>query len=1041
MALAEIIQTIANLNIPWAEGWAVLCSYGEQLANLSRDAFIQSIIVQKVTDLFLKAKAGAPKAEIEAEIIAIEAELSDAQKEELRRIVRDVTHKELKDLPEDLADRLIAFSQQEVGELKQLSQRTVDLLSGLPFPIFLSVGALLSGVPRVAGIGLRNVVDRPESDAILEAFSGKTRQIVITGKALSGKSFLAFKVAQKWIHQGGTVAWMQSPTLTSINIQHLNTARNLLLVWDPVEPATLDENAFAQLQQFVGRVLITTRTGDRRPAKRDAEERFDSLLSGYGFQPVQFKSGRLSQRSELIHFTIGPHGDLPGVIAANAKGRHPGFFTITDDGREALSRIMKAGQGGQETTLLGLCQACLMALQKRDVRRIDEPAVLSLLSKDPGSLREEEVVEQLFSKTVDDNDRKVLRVFQRLRHWTGESIVQELIVEAALGSQGIDLKHQLNEMTRSGVLLYNQPNYTVWHDLQLDVLGEELESRSEDALQALVATLVKELEIAASLPEKEAASKARAVEWFGTSIQKLGRWNEAKSLHFPELNIFRRLAQERPQAFLPDVAASCNNLGVLLAKMGKWEKARKLFQDALGIYRDLAQEQPQVYLPDVATICNNLGNLLAGMGEREEARKLYQDALGIYRQLAQEQPKAFLPGVAMTCNNQGLLLAAMGDQEVARKLYQDALGIYRDLAQEQPQVYLPDVATICNNLGNLLAAMGEREEARKLYQEALEIRRDLARERPKAYLPYVATICNNLGNLLRDMGERGEARKLYQEALGTRRQLAQDQPQAFLPDVAMTCNNLGILLANMGEREEARKLYQEAIKIYRRLAREQSKAFLPYVAGTCNNLGLLLAAMGNQEIARELYQEALGIYRQVAREQPKAYPPDVAGTCNNLGNLLTDMGELRVAADLVGESLLLYLMLFLELPAAFGEKLSIVFRSVQKLCLNPDFSDSEKWLRGIWENVLGGFGINIIGICKVLGDLFNSLGKTELAMEPYIFAGLALKDKNPEQAEMAFNDAAELEKKMGDRALEVRSGVEKRLSKRLAKMFMEDNKI
>ena len=68
----------------------------------------------------------------------------------------------------------------------------------------------------------------------------------------------------------------------------------------------------------------------------------------------------------------------------------------------------------------------------------------------------------------------------------------------------------------------------------------------------------------------------------------------------------RRLAEANPDAWLPDLASSLNNLGVRLAEAGRREEALAPTEEAVTIRRRLAQNNPDAWLPDLATSLNNL---------------------------------------------------------------------------------------------------------------------------------------------------------------------------------------------------------------------------------------------------------------------------------------------------------------------------------------------------------------------------------------------------------------------------------------------------
>ncbi|MFC2270001.1 MAG: tetratricopeptide repeat protein, partial [Porphyromonas endodontalis] len=107
------------------------------------------------------------------------------------------------------------------------------------------------------------------------------------------------------------------------------------------------------------------------------------------------------------------------------------------------------------------------------------------------------------------------------------------------------------------------------------------------------------------------------------------------------LQIRRELAQQNPEAYLPKVAASLNNLGVLLHNTNDLKKAQDYQDEALQIRRELAQQNPRAYLPDVATSLNNLTTLYLRLEKKEDAEKAYQGAHDIYQKLASRHPATY----------------------------------------------------------------------------------------------------------------------------------------------------------------------------------------------------------------------------------------------------------------------------------------------------------------------------------------------------------------------------------------------------------------
>ena len=360
------------------------------------------------------------------------------------------------------------------------------------------------------------------------------------------------------------------------------------------------------------------------------------------------------------------------------------------------------------------------------------------------------------------------------------------------------------------------------------------------------------------------------------------------------LEIAQRL--EHWYALEPDTsavqrAALSNLMGLDYSAQNDFAAAEEQYQEALKIYRDLSEKNPNAYLPVLATSCNNLADLLQDTGSFKEAEERHREALKICRELAGKDPDAYLSDLSYSCNNLAGLLCDIGSFREAEELYREALKIYRDLVEKNPDAYLPDLALGCNNLAGLLCDTGSFKEAEELLQESLKIRRELSEKYPDAYLPDLATSCNNLANLLQDTGSFKEAEGLHRENLKICRDLSEKDSDAYLPVLALSCNNLAGLLCDTGSFKEAEELYREALKIRRELAEKNPDAYLPDLAIGCNNLACLLSDTGFSKEAEELYQEALKIRRNLAEENPEVHLPELQLVCDNLTTLLRKTGH------------------------------------------------------------------------------------------------------------------------------------------------------
>ena len=347
-------------------------------------------------------------------------------------------------------------------------------------------------------------------------------------------------------------------------------------------------------------------------------------------------------------------------------------------------------------------------------------------------------------------------------------------------------------------------------------------------------------------------------------LQSLNDFEKARRHYEEVLQALQELAQQNPEAYLPEVAISLNNLGVLLSDTNDLKKAQDYYEEALQIRRELAKHNPEEYLPDVATSLNNLGVLLRYTNNLNQAQDYQEEALQIRRELTKQNPEVYLPDVAASLNNLGNLLRDTNDLKQAQDYYEEALQTHRELAQQNPEAYLPDVAASLNNLGSLLSDTNDLKQAQDYYEEALQIRRELAKKNPEAYLPDVAASLNNLGSLLSDTNDLKQAQDYYEKALQILRELTQQNPEAYLPDVAASLNNLGVLLCDTNDLKQAQDHYEEALQIRREFAKQNPEAYLPDVAMTQQNLTIFYLRLEKKEDAEKAYQEAHDIYQELA---------------------------------------------------------------------------------------------------------------------------------------------------------------------------------
>ena len=320
-----------------------------------------------------------------------------------------------------------------------------------------------------------------------------------------------------------------------------------------------------------------------------------------------------------------------------------------------------------------------------------------------------------------------------------------------------------------------------------------------------------------------------------------------------------------------------------LLKNKQYHRIGSLYAESLTIWRRLMQENPDAFAPDVAGTLNNLAILHADTQCQAQAEEEYAEALAIYRRLTQKDPNAFEPVVATNLNNIALLHSNARCYSQAEAEYEEALAIYRCLTRKYPDAFEADAATAMalNNLALLHGNARRYAQAEAGYEEGLAICRRWVRKNPDVFEPSMVMMLNNLALLHGNTQRYAQAEKEYEEALAICRRSVQKSSDGFSSDVAMTLFNQALLYQNTQRHSQAEKAYGEALSIYRRLAQKNPDSFERNVAATLNNLAYLHGNARCHSQAEGEYEEALAIYRRLARKNPDVFEADMAMTLVN----------------------------------------------------------------------------------------------------------------------------------------------------------------
>ena len=125
------------------------------------------------------------------------------------------------------------------------------------------------------------------------------------------------------------------------------------------------------------------------------------------------------------------------------------------------------------------------------------------------------------------------------------------------------------------------------------------------------------------------------------SSLKNKQYHRIGSLYAESLTIWRRLMQENPDAFAPDVAGTLNNLAILHADTQCQAQAGRGVRGSVGDLSPADAKDPNAFEPVVATNLNNIALLHSNARCYSQAGSGYEEALAIYRRLKQQRPRRF----------------------------------------------------------------------------------------------------------------------------------------------------------------------------------------------------------------------------------------------------------------------------------------------------------------------------------------------------------------------------------------------------------------
>jgi tetratricopeptide (TPR) repeat protein len=134
--------------------------------------------------------------------------------------------------------------------------------------------------------------------------------------------------------------------------------------------------------------------------------------------------------------------------------------------------------------------------------------------------------------------------------------------------------------------------------------------------------------------------------------------------------------------------------------------------------QEIAKKNPDAFLPDLAMSLNNLGNALSALGQREDALEAAKQASDVYRQLAKKNPDAFLPNLATSLGALGRVLQSLDRDDEAAGAFHEGLQSIAPFFKALPQAFARLVGALFKNYLQTCEKAGQQPDMELLNQFA-----------------------------------------------------------------------------------------------------------------------------------------------------------------------------------------------------------------------------------------------------------------------------------------------------------------------------------
>ena len=210
------------------------------------------------------------------------------------------------------------------------------------------------------------------------------------------------------------------------------------------------------------------------------------------------------------------------------------------------------------------------------------------------------------------------------------------------------------------------------------------------------------------------------------------RWGEVVALGEEAVALLRIPDTPEGRSDRGDALAyALAGLGNHLEGVGRLEEALAAKEEAAALYRDLADQAPDTYLPELAMAENNLAASYLRLRRPYEAVPLAEAVVAVERRLATTAPASFEPALASALANLSTVYWDAGRHDDAAAAGEEAAGLFGRLAQGDPDLYDERHADVLVQYARGLVHCGRYTEAVRAKAEARAIGRRRRRAAPE----------------------------------------------------------------------------------------------------------------------------------------------------------------------------------------------------------------------------------------------------------------------------------------------------------------------